>query len=178
MKIGNARARRPHPAWLLLLAGAAALGCGDDEPAAPGGGATAGPAGGRPLYAIMYEVYSDMGSNSYLSLIDSLDVKEIDLGKAREYAGGRAFLATYNGWVFVGDPTSPIVTRYSIAADDTIEDSAMIGSAFRCWSARITSANSNPFMSGISMSVSTTSNACPERSAVRPSWALGATRTR
>jgi hypothetical protein len=123
MKIGNPRASRPPAAWLLLLAGAAAaLGCGDDEPAAPGGGAPPGTAGARPLYAIMYEVYSDMGSNSYLSLIDSLDVKEIDLARAREYAGGRAFLATYNGWVFVGDPTSPIVTRYSIGPDDTLKE--------------------------------------------------------
>ena len=54
----------------------------------------------------------------------------------------------------------------------------MIGIALKCWSARIVSANSNPFMSGISMSVSTTSKIWPERSAVRPSCALGATRTR
>ena len=53
----------------------------------------------------------------------------------------------------------------------------MIGIELRCLSARIVSANSNPFMSGISMSVSTTSKVWPERSAERPSWALGATRT-
>ena len=53
----------------------------------------------------------------------------------------------------------------------------MIGSELKCWSARITSANSNPFMSGISMSVSTTSKVWPERSTVRPSCAFGATRT-
>ena len=39
----------------------------------------------------------------------------------------------------------------------------MIGIELRCASARIVSANSNPFMSGISMSVSTTSNDWPER---------------
>ena len=53
-----------------------------------------------------------------------------------------------------------------------------VGIELRCWSARIVSANSNPFISGISISVSTTSNSWPERSALKPSCALGATRTR
>ena len=53
----------------------------------------------------------------------------------------------------------------------------MIGIWFRCWSARMLSANSKPFMSGISMSVSTTSKVCPERSVASPSCALVATRT-
>ena len=61
---------------------------------------------------------------------------------------------------------------------ETIEGSAMIAIPLKCWAARIVSANSNPFMSGISMSVSTTSKTCPERSAESPSCALGATRTR
>ena len=53
----------------------------------------------------------------------------------------------------------------------------MIGIVLRLLSARMVSANSKPFMSGISMSVSTTSKVWPERSAASPSCALTATRT-
>lgn len=76
-----------------------------------------------PIYAVMYEVYGDTGgSDSYLSLLPSLDMKEVDITKARQFAGGRAFLATYNGWLFVGEPTTPIVTRYAVAADGTLRE--------------------------------------------------------
>ena len=54
---------------------------------------------------------------------------------------------------------------------------ALIGISLRFWSARMVSANSKPFMSGISMSVTTTLKFCPERSAASPSCALVATRT-
>jgi hypothetical protein len=94
----------------LLLATSA--GCGD------GGGdgdSSEAPASG-PLYAVMYEVYDDVGSTSYLSLLNTLDIEEVDTSKAREYGGGRAFIQTYNGWLFVGDADSPTVTRYSVDA--------------------------------------------------------------
>src|SRR5262245_25907334 len=52
-----------------------------DEPVTPVGDA-------GPLYAVMYEVYDDVGSTSYLSLIDSLEIDAIDVTKAREYGGG------------------------------------------------------------------------------------------
>jgi hypothetical protein len=109
--------------WRVLLALAgAALGCTEDATSPGGGPGGAAPAAARPLYAIMYEVFSDMGSNSYLNLLDSLDVQQVDVARAREYPGGRAFLATYNGWIFVGDPTSPIVTRYSVGPDDSLRE--------------------------------------------------------
>lgn len=75
-----------------------------------------------PLYAVMYEVFDDIGSNSYLSLLDSLDADTVDPARSREYAGGRAYLRTFNGWVFIGDPTSPLVTRYSVDADGELVD--------------------------------------------------------
>src|SRR5687768_15033690 len=72
-----------------------AVGCGadakDTEPVS----------GAGPLYAIMYEVFDDVGSTSYLSFLESLDVEAIDSTQAREYAGGRAFLHTYDGAIFV-----------------------------------------------------------------------------
>jgi hypothetical protein len=70
-----------------------------------------------PLYAIMYEVYDDLGSTSYLSILDSLDIDSVDTGQSREYGGGRAFLQAYNGWLFVGEAETPTVTRYAVADD-------------------------------------------------------------
>lgn len=85
------------------------------------GGATEG-----ALFAVMYEVYEPNGdSNSYLNLLDDLDIEEVDPGQGREYAGGRAFVQTYGGEVFVGDASAPIVTRYSVGKDGQLveEDS-------------------------------------------------------
>jgi hypothetical protein len=91
----------------LALLGA--VGCGSDSHASD-----EALSGEGPLYAIMYEVFDDVGSNSYLSLLESLDIEELDTTKAREYAGGRAFLHAYDGAVFVGDAGTPSVTRYSV----------------------------------------------------------------
>lgn len=104
------RALRPLPfiASALLLAGA--TGCSDEATIVTGARSVG------PLYAIMYEVYDDEGSTSYLSVLDSLD-DEIDLAAAREYGRGRAFIQGYNGWLFVGESESPTVTRYSLADD-------------------------------------------------------------
>jgi hypothetical protein len=98
----------PFTAAALLLAGA--TGCSDEATIV-----TDTPSAG-PLYAIMYEVYDEEGSTSYLSVLDSLD-EEIDLGAAREYGRGRAFIQGYDGRLFVGESESPTVTRYSLAED-------------------------------------------------------------
>lgn len=82
-----------------------------------------------PLYAVMYEVFDDVGSNSYLALIDSLDLPAVDSATSREFAGGRAFLQSYNGWVFVGDPTSPVVTRYSVSRDGALTEDGSVSFA-------------------------------------------------
>jgi hypothetical protein len=131
----------------FVLAAVLAVGCEDGEephvnPArtdaradavvdagAPAPDAPAAEVAPPPLYAIMYEVYGDNGSDSYLSLLDSLDTKEVDITKAREYPGGRAFLATYRGWVFVGDPTAPNVTRFSVTAAGTLVEEKKISFA-------------------------------------------------
>ena len=76
------------------------LGCGDDNGDSKGGKLEGS------LYAVMYEVYDDVGSNSYLALMNSID-GTIDKSTSREFAGGRAFLQTYNEWIFIGEPTSP-----------------------------------------------------------------------
>jgi hypothetical protein len=72
------------------------------------------PAQGKsPLYAVMFEVFAaDEGSDSYLSVFDSLDIQELDTKKSREFAGGRAFLQAYDNAVFVGEPTAPTILRF------------------------------------------------------------------
>lgn len=81
-----------------------------------------------PLYALMYEVYDDVGdSSSYLTMLDSLDTERLDTGKAREFAGGRAYLATYAGSIYVGDPASPIVTRYTVDERGELHEEGRIG---------------------------------------------------
>jgi hypothetical protein len=64
----------------LFLAGPSS--CGSEE-----GSASNGDASG-PLYAVMFEVYDDVGSTSYLRLLDTLDIEEIDESKAIEYGRG------------------------------------------------------------------------------------------
>lgn len=85
-----------------------------------GGGDAPQPPAPKPLYAVMYEVYDDVGSTSYLSLLDSLDIEQIDTSQAREYGGGRAFVQAYDGWLFVGDAAAPTVTRYSVGDDGAL----------------------------------------------------------
>jgi hypothetical protein len=104
----------------LLSLGACLLGCSDDKDAG-----TSGDKGG-PLYAIMYEVYDNEDSNSYLSLLSSLDVDAIDPKQAREYAGGRAFVQTYDGFLYVGEATTPRVTRYSVSENAKLVEEGVI----------------------------------------------------
>jgi hypothetical protein len=126
-----AAAKLAHLRWLgtflgrflarsVLLAGA--TGCGADSK--EDGRGTSG-----ALYAIMYEVYDDTGSTSYLSLLDSLDLDEVDLSRAREFGGGRAFIQSYEGKLFVGDAESPTVTRYSVADGGELIDEGTISFA-------------------------------------------------
>jgi hypothetical protein len=108
-------ARTHHASLAASLALLGAVGCGSGSKASD-----EALSGEGPLYAIMYEVFDDLGSNSYLSLLESLDIEELDTTKAREYAGGRAFLHAYDGAVFVGDAGTPSVTRYSVAEDGSL----------------------------------------------------------
>lgn len=108
------RVQRHHLALAASLALTSAPGCGSDS------NETEEALGAGPLYAVMYEVFDDLGSSSYLSLLNSLDAEEIDTTQAREYAGGRAFLHAYDGAIFVGDAATPTVTRYSVAEDGSL----------------------------------------------------------
>lgn len=107
----------------LLLALAALSGCAAEEEKEPEG------VGEGPIYAVMYEIYDDTGSNAYLSLLSSLDIDAVDPSTAREYIGGRAYMQAYNGWVFVGEPGAPTVHRYSVSASGALEDEQTISFA-------------------------------------------------
>jgi hypothetical protein len=85
-----------------------------------GGGGLGSGATSDPLFAVMYQIYDDSSSTSYLSLLDTLDMDEIDVSKAREYGEGRAFVQTYGGKLFVGDAMTPTVTRYSVDDADQL----------------------------------------------------------
>jgi len=83
----------------------------------------------KPLYAIMYEIYDDESSNSYLALIDSLDVEALTPSQDREFAGGRAFLATHGGAIFVGSPEAPTITRYEVSEDGELTEDGQVSLA-------------------------------------------------
>ena len=106
-----------------------ATGCGGEDAtsvsedstineALPGGseGATVG-----PFYAVATEVYgADFStSTSFIQLVSSLEVAEIDLASAREY-NGRATLGSVGNWLFIMDGEQPIVERFSVAADGSL----------------------------------------------------------
>lgn len=88
------------------------------DPGAPGG-STVGAVG--PFYAIATEVYgADFStSTSFIRLVSSLDVPEIDLASAREY-NGRATVGTVGKWLFIMDGAQPIVERFTVGADGSL----------------------------------------------------------
>lgn len=123
--------------YSLLLASCLASACGETETDESGGtvrdgdgGVDEGDVGGDALYAVMYEIYDDEDSNSYLSILSSLDdLEELDPSEGIEFAGGRAFLATYDGAIFIGSPGEPLVTRYTVADDGELTETGAISFA-------------------------------------------------
>jgi len=91
------------------------------EPVAPSAG---------PLYAIATQLFSadSPSSTSYVRVLPSLDVGEIDLDAAREY-NGRASVGTVGEWLFVMDGEQPIIDRFSVSADGTLTLEAQLSFA-------------------------------------------------
>lgn len=73
-----------------------------------------------PLYVLANEVYEADGSTSYVNVLTSLDIAAVDYGKAIEYAGGRATIQTYQGWLYVAGPEAPLISRFEANADGTL----------------------------------------------------------
>jgi hypothetical protein len=91
----------------------------DEALPGPDGDAAGGTVG--PFYAIATEVYgADFStSTSFIRLVSSLDMAEVDLASAREY-NGRATVGTVGRWLFIMDGEQPIVERFSVAADGSL----------------------------------------------------------
>jgi hypothetical protein len=123
-----------YPALLLAL-GLAAVGC-EDDPApstsdqdastdksdassnkADSGAADSGSgpdaSTGKPVYAMMTQVYSTDDRTVYLSLSDTLDIEEVDLKKAREFPGVANF-GTVGGRILVSSGQEATVTAFEI----------------------------------------------------------------
>jgi len=67
-------------------------------------------------YALASVVSNVDSDSTYVSLVSSLDSVNIDLHDALEIPG-RASVAAYGGWIFVGGGESPTITRYSSTSE-------------------------------------------------------------
>ncbi len=67
-------------------------------------------------------------TSTYVTVVDSLDVKSVDTKQALEF-GGQANIATYNGKVFISDGEAPVIARYQLSADKKLEKEAEISFA-------------------------------------------------
>jgi len=78
-----------------------------------------------PLYAIASSVFGDTGSTTYVNLLDSLDVRLIDYARTREFRGG-ATISAIGGKLFVADGEAPVITRYLVKDDRTLQEDGRI----------------------------------------------------
>src|SRR5690349_18491114 len=113
--------------WAACSCALLAVACGGEDATSVGGEASvvneALPGAGAvgPFYAIATEVYgADFStSTSFIRLVPSLDVAEIDLASAREY-NGRATVGTVGKWLFIMDGEQPIVERFTVGTDGSL----------------------------------------------------------
>lgn len=102
---------------LALVGSVTCAGCGD-EAAGGGDGDERAPEGaeGRPLYAMMIQVYGTDDRTVYVHLSDSLELGEFDLKQAREFAGVANF-APIDGRLLISSGLEPSITEYEISDD-------------------------------------------------------------
>lgn len=60
--------------------------------------------------------FGDTEASTYVAFVDSLGGQRVDLSTAREFAGW-ASVATFDGWLFVGEGDQPVLHRYRVDAD-------------------------------------------------------------
>jgi hypothetical protein len=68
------------------------------------------------LYALASMIFSDEGTTTFVSLLDSLGKQEISLDAAVEFPGW-ASIAPFDGDLFIANGESPVVTRYGISKE-------------------------------------------------------------
>ncbi len=107
------------------LAVLSSLACGADEsrlvfaedPLQPGEPPPPDEAEGPPLYAMLTQIITpDDDRTVYIYLSTSLDIAEVDLSQAREYAGVTNFNAV-GGRILVSSGQAPTITEFEITPD-------------------------------------------------------------
>lgn len=71
-------------------------------------------------FVVSTQIYGDT-TTSYLPIVSSLDVKNIDLKNALEL-DGRGTVARVGQWLFVATSTKPVVTRYLVESDGSLTE--------------------------------------------------------
>lgn len=94
---------------------------GTDGPGGTGGAGHGGQGGSssnfeQPLYAMMIQVYDTEDRTVYAHLSDSLELDEIDLTQAREFASVANFVP-YDGRLLVSSGLAPTITEYEVTDD-------------------------------------------------------------
>ena len=114
------------PCLLLTIAASA---CGDTDqtmvtmglaPAPSPEAEQPGAAPSPPLYAFANEIYGADDSTTYVNVLGSLDIAELDHSRGMEFGGGRATIATHGGKLFVAPPTSSVVQRFDVSDDGSM----------------------------------------------------------
>lgn len=117
------RRRRARVFLAALLACAHAACSGDGArivPAAPPLAEPPAAPGPSELYVIATAISTDSGANTYVTLLDSLESQQLDLGRAREFAGW-SDLGVMGDWVFVSSGETPEVSRFVVGADQSLQ---------------------------------------------------------
>lgn len=86
------------------------------------GETSSGGSDGSAWFTVPTQVYSAdfLTSTSYIPLVPSLDVPRIDIDRAKEF-DGRASATRVGEWLFVASSSEPLVTRYTIGEDGSLE---------------------------------------------------------
>lgn len=73
-----------------------------------------------PLYVFANEIYGADDSTTYVNILPSLDITELDHSSGMEFGGGRATIAARGGKLFVAPPTSAVIQRFDLGADGAL----------------------------------------------------------
>ncbi len=120
--------RRPLisvPGLLTTVALVALASCSANP---PGEAPPSGVAGEGPLYLLATAVSGDDSATTYLKVSNQVPQGEVDLLNTREFPGW-SDVKVSGGKIFVSSGESPIVSRFAVAADGSLQKEGEIGFA-------------------------------------------------
>jgi hypothetical protein len=79
-------------------------------------------------YVLSVIVFGPDVTTTYVTLVDSLDAKEIDFKRGIEL-GGQANVAVHNGRLFISDGEEPLIKRYQLKAGNELEEDGVVSFA-------------------------------------------------